>query len=97
MSAADTVAFGELLRDFYRLCPLEVAEAWAVQLLRPAFRRHLEHRLELGWTDSPGTTLVLAPWSPGRRPGVARRARRQWARGEVRAPAFQLWPSRMTF
>jgi hypothetical protein len=61
MSAADTVAFGELLRDFYRLSRVEVAEAWAVQLLRPAFRRHLKHRLELGWTDSPGTTLVLPP------------------------------------
>lgn len=84
-NAADTMAFGELLRDFYRLARLEVATAWAVQLLRPAFRRYLTRRSELHWTDAPGSTLVLPPGLRDSVPASARAGLPEWANGEVRA------------
>jgi hypothetical protein len=85
MNAADTMAFGELLRDFYRLSRLEVADAWAVQLLRPAFRRYLGRRGELAWTDEPGTTLVLPGGLRVAVPTSARSSLPEWAQDEVNA------------
>ena len=85
MNAADTMAFGEVLRDFYRLARLDVADAWAVQLLRPAFRRYLARRSELIWTDASGGVLVLPAALREALPASARAAVPEWAVGEVRA------------
>jgi hypothetical protein len=84
-NAADTQAFGETLRDLYRLARLEVAEAWAVQLLRPALYRYLSRRSELAWTASPGTTLLLPAGLRDRLPASARGILPPWATDEVSA------------
>lgn len=84
-NAADTMAFGELLRDFYRLGRLEVADRWAVQLLRPSFRRYLARRSELAWTDERGTRLVLPAGLRDSLPVSAKRCLPEWALDEVHA------------
>lgn len=84
-NAADTMAFGETLRDFYRLARLTVVEAWAVQLLRPAFVRYLRRRSEIAWTATPGGTLVLPDGLPATLRASARACLPDWAGGEVRA------------
>lgn len=84
-NAADTMAFGEMLRDFYRLARLPVADAWAVQLLRPAFVRYFSRRTELRWTAEWADTLVLPQGLPAALPTSARVCLPAWAQGEVRA------------
>jgi hypothetical protein len=85
MNAADTMAFGEILRDFYRLARLDVADAWAVQMLRPALRRYLARRQELVWVESPGGAVILPAALRETVPMSARAALPEWAVGEVRA------------
>ncbi len=84
-NAADTDAFGETLRDFYRLARLDVGEAWAVQVLRPAFVRYLRARSEVRWTAAPGETLVLPAGLSAVLPASARAQLSEWATDEVRA------------
>lgn len=84
-NAADTMAFGETLKDFYRLAHLDVTDAWAVQLLRPSFVRYLNRRAELDWKTQPGEVLVLPAGLAERLPVSASAALRNCATGEVRA------------
>jgi hypothetical protein len=79
------MAFGELLKDFYRLAALDVSEAWAVQLLRPSFARYLARRSELRWTTSPGGTLVLPAGLAESLPATARRSLGVVPETEIRA------------
>lgn len=74
LNAPYTMTYGELLKDFYRLAAIEVDEAWAVQLLRPAFARYLARRREVHWTMTPGHTLRLPEDLAASLPQTARRA-----------------------
>lgn len=45
--AADTMTFGELLRDFYRLAWLDLDDAWALQVMDSRLRGYLSRRPHL--------------------------------------------------
>jgi hypothetical protein len=84
-NAAYTMLFGEMLRDLYRLSMLPAAEAWAVQLLRPSFQRHLAGRREVNWVTEPGQTLRLRRDLADVLPLSARRCLPDGVRHEVNA------------
>lgn len=84
-NAADTMAFGELLRDFYRLARLDVTEAWAVQLIRPKFAQYLTKRSELAWTATAGAILELPAGLRELLPASAKEKVPAWATDTVTA------------
>ncbi len=61
--AADTMTFGELLRDFYRLAWLDLRDAWALQVMDQRLRGYLSRRSHLSWTWSVGDSLRIRPES----------------------------------
>ncbi len=78
-ASPDTMTFGGLLKDFYRLARLEASDRWVVQLINDRLRRYLERRTEAAWTFTPGTELVLPPGLATRLPQTARRSLPGWA------------------
>ena len=59
--AADTMTFGELLRDFYRLAWLDLSDAWALQVMDQRLRGYLSRRGHVSWTWSVGESLRIRP------------------------------------
>ena len=56
------MTLGEVLRDFYRLALLPVAERWVVLLLDARLLRYVRaaaQRYDLGWADDLGAELTL--------------------------------------
>ncbi len=75
----DTMTYGELLKDFYRLARLPAPNRWAVQLINDRLRRFLERRTDTAWTFVPGQTVHLPVGLPASLPPTARRCLPAWA------------------
>lgn len=84
-NAADAMTFGEILRDFYRLARLGVADAWVVQILQPRLRQYLVTQPKVSWTYTPGETIVLPGGLRDELLKSTRDAIPEWATEEVRA------------
>lgn len=76
-NAADTMTFGELLRDLYRLARLD-AHGWALQVIDERLRGFLTRRAEVAWTWTPGESIVAPPGLGGQLPKTAADMLPEW-------------------
>jgi len=79
--AADTMTYGELLRDFYRLAWLDTSYAWALHLMDRRLARYLAARREIRWTWTPGETLTIERNAATALPATAARILPVWTAG----------------
>lgn len=63
LGSADTMTYGELLKDFLRMATLGVTDGWIVQLIGDRLRRYLSRRKEYAFTWDANDVLRLAPAS----------------------------------
>lgn len=74
VSAADTMTFGEMLADIYRLATLPYRHRLAVWLVHDRLAAYLgraAYRHAITWPTGPGTMLELPPGLRGRLPATA--------------------------
>lgn len=55
----DPMTLGELLKDYFRLAHLDIAERWIVQVLNDRMRRYLTRRSEIRWVWESGEVLSI--------------------------------------
>lgn len=70
-ASPDSMTFGELLRDFYRLARVAMPQRFVVEMIGDRLRRHLERRSEVAWTWTPPTELILPAGLRGELPATA--------------------------
>lgn len=79
LNAADTMTYGELLKDFYRLSRLAIPESWVVQVVPDRLGRYLERRTEVRWPAAQGDAFRIDVGTVARLPLTARRLLPEWA------------------
>lgn len=57
----DPMTLGELLKDYFRLAHLDIAERWIIQVLNDRVRRYLARRSEMRWVWDAGEMLSIPP------------------------------------
>ena len=77
----DTMTAGTLLDDLCRLSRLDVAEAWAAQLIGSRILGHLMRRKDVAWALSPGQVMELDDITVALLPETARRSLHSWTEG----------------